>query len=117
MGYKTPHRRWLRSSGHRKALHRNLVTDLLNYEHITTTEPKAKAVRGIAEHMITLGKKGGLPARRQALSFIFDEKVTVKLFNELAPRYAERTGGYTRIVKLGARQGDGAPMVQLELVK
>jgi large subunit ribosomal protein L17 len=67
--------------------------------------------------MITLGKKGGLPARRQALSFIFDEKVTVKLFNELAPRYAERTGGYTRIVKLGARQGDGAPMVQLELVK
>jgi len=117
MGYKTPHRRWTRASGHKKALQRNLVTDLLNYEHIRTTETKAKEVRGIAEKMITLGKKGGIPARRQALSFIFDEKVTNKVFDELATRYADRTGGYTRIVKLGIRQGDAAPMVQLELVK
>jgi large subunit ribosomal protein L17 len=117
MGYKTPHRRWTRASGHHKALQRNLVTDLLNYERIRTTEAKAKEVRGIAEKMITLGKQGGIPARRQALSFIFDEKVTNKVFDELATRYADRTGGYTRIVKLGMRQGDAAPIVQLELVK
>jgi large subunit ribosomal protein L17 len=118
MGKKLLHgRRLARSSGHRKALQRNLVTDLLNHEHVTTTEAKAKQVRGLAEKMITLGKKGGLPARRQALSFIFDEKVTEKVFDELATRYSERHGGYTRIVKLGPRQGDGSPMVQLELVK
>jgi large subunit ribosomal protein L17 len=110
-------RRLARSSGYRKAIHRNLVTDLLNYEKITTTEAKAKEIRSLTEEMITLGKKGGLPARRQALSFIFDEKVTSKVFDELATRYAERSGGYTRIVKLGQRQGDGAPMVQVELVK
>jgi large subunit ribosomal protein L17 len=110
-------RRLARSSGHQKALHRNLITDLLNYEQITTTEAKAKEVRGLAEQVITLGKKGGLSARRQALSVIFDEKVAAKVFDELATRYAERTGGYTRIIKLGQRQGDGAPMVQLELVK
>jgi large subunit ribosomal protein L17 len=110
-------RRLSRSSGHPKALRRNLVTDLLNYEKITTTEAKAQEIRGLAEKMITLGKKGGLPARRQALSFIFDEKIATKVFDELATRYAERAGGYTRIVKLGQRQGDGASMVQLELVK
>jgi large subunit ribosomal protein L17 len=118
MGKKLLHgRRLARSSGHSRAQNRNLVTDLLNYEKITTTETKAEEVRGLAEKMITLGKKGGLPARRQALSFIFDDKVTTKVFDELAIRYAERTGGYTRIIKLGQRQGDGAPMVQLELVK
>ena len=105
------------SSGHRKALFRNLVTDLLKYEKITTTEAKAKEVRGLADKMITLGKKGGLHSRRLALSFILDEKVTDKVFTELAPRYTERPGGYTRITKLGPRLGDGAPMVQLELVK
>jgi large subunit ribosomal protein L17 len=110
-------RRLARSSGYRKALHRNLITDLLKYEQITTTEAKAKEVRGLVEQVITLGKKGGLPARRQALSVIFDEKMATKVFDELATRYAERAGGYTRIVKLGQRQGDGAPMVQLELVK
>lgn len=110
-------RRLARSSGYRRAMHRNLVTDLLNYEKITTTEAKAEEIRGLTEKMITLGKKGGLPARRRALSFIFDEKVATKVFDELATRYAERTGGYTRIVKLGQRQGDGAPMVQVELVK
>ena len=93
------------------------MTDLLNYEKITTTEAKAKEIRGLAERMITLGKEGELHSRRRALSFIFDEKVTEKVFNELAPRYAERPGGYTRITKLGPRLGDGAPMVQIELVK
>jgi large subunit ribosomal protein L17 len=116
MGRKFSGRRLKRSSGYRKALHRNLVTDLLNYEKIATTEAKAKQIRGLAEKMITLGKEGGLHSRRQALAFIFDKKVTDKVFDELATRYAERAGGYTRIIKLGPRQGDGAPMVQLELV-
>lgn len=110
-------RRLARSSGYKKALFRGLVTDLLDYEKITTTEAKAKAVRGLAEKMITLGKKGDLNARRQALSFIYSEEVTQKVFDELAKRYAERTGGYTRILKLGPRLGDGAPIVQLELVE
>ena len=98
-------------------MYRNLVTDLLDYEKIITTEAKAKEVRGLAENMITLGKRGELHPRRQALSFIMDKKVADKLFGELAPRYAERPGGYTRITKLGPRLGDGAAMVQLELVK
>jgi len=98
-------------------MYRNLVTDLLGYEKITTTEAKAKEVRGLAEKMIALGKEGNLHSRRQALSFIIDKKVAEKVFTELAPRYAERPGGYTRTTKLGSRQGDGAPVVQLELVK
>ena len=106
-----------RSSGHRRAMYRNLVTDLLGYEKITTTEAKAKEVRSLAEKMITLGKAGDLNSRRQALAFIIDSRVTEKVFNELASRYAERPGGYTRIIKLGPRLGDGAAMVQLELVK
>jgi large subunit ribosomal protein L17 len=110
-------RRLTRSSGHKEALYRGLVTDLLGYEKITTTEAKAKAIRGLAEKMITLGKKGNLTARRQALSFIYDEEISRKVFDELAKRYAERNGGYTRMVKLGPRQGDGAAIVQLELVK
>jgi len=98
-------------------MYRNLVTDLLGYGKIVTTEAKAKEVRGLAEKIITLGKQEGLHSRRQALSFVFDEKVTDKVFTEIAPRYAERTGGYTRIVKLGPRLGDGASMVQIELVE
>ena len=117
MRHKIAGRRLDRPSGHRRAMFRNLVTDLLNYEKITTTEPKAKEVRGLAEQMITLGKEGGLHSRRQALSFIFDKAVTEKVFDELASRYTGRPGGYTRIVKLGRRLGDGADMVQLELVK
>jgi large subunit ribosomal protein L17 len=105
-----------RTSAHRKALYRNLVTDLLKHEKITTTEAKAKEIRSLAERMITLGKEGKLPSRRRALSFILDEKVTAKVFTELAPRYAERHGGYTRIIKLGPRLGDGAPMAKIELV-
>jgi large subunit ribosomal protein L17 len=106
-----------RSSGHRQALYRNLVTALLEHEKIVTTEAKAKEVRSMAEQMITLGKNSGLNSYRQALAFITDKKVTQKVFSELGPRYAERTGGYTRIVKLEPRLGDNAPMVQLELVK
>lgn len=106
-----------RATGHRMALYRNLVTDLLRHEKIVTTEAKAKEVRGMAEKMITLGKKSGLHSYRQALSFILDKKVTEKVFAELAPRYKERPGGYTRMVKLEPRLGDGAPMVQLELVE
>jgi len=117
MRHKVAGRKLGRDTGHRRAMYRNLVTDLLDYEKITTTEAKAKEVRGLAEKMITLGKKGGLNSRRQALSFIIDKKVAEKVFTELAPRYAERPGGYTRITKLGPRLGDGAAMVQLELVK
>lgn len=116
MRHKMTGRKLQRSSGHRQLLFRNLVTDLLNHEKIVTTEPKAKEIRGMSEKMITLGKKGDLSAYRQALSFILDEKIVKKLFADLAPRYAERHGGYTRIIKLGNRPGDDAPKVQIELV-
>lgn len=99
------------------AMYRNLVTDLLRREHISTTEAKAKEVRGMAEKILTLGKKESLHARRNALAFVSDKKVVSKVFGELAERYAERPGGYTRIIKLGPRQGDAAPMVRLELVQ
>lgn len=104
------------STSHRKAVYRNQVTDLLQHEKIVTTEAKAKEVRSLAEKMITLGKAGDLSSRRQALAFITTKKVVKKVFAEVAPRYADRAGGYTRMIKLGARQGDGASMVQLELV-
>jgi large subunit ribosomal protein L17 len=103
-------RRLGRSTGHRQALYRNLVTELLKHEKIITTEAKAKEVRPMAERVITLGKNSGL-------HFVTDKKVTAKIFSELGPRYKERPGGYTRIVKLEPRLGDGAPMVVLELVK
>ena len=105
-----------RSPTHRRALYRNQVTELLRHEKLVTTEAKAKEVRGLAERMITLGKKGELSNRRQALAYIFDTGVVRKLFDEIAPRYEERKGGYTRLTKLGPRKGDMAPMAQLELV-
>jgi large subunit ribosomal protein L17 len=117
MRHRVAGRKLGRATGHRWAMYRNLVTDLLSYGKITTTEAKAKEVRGLAEKMITLGKDGDLSSRRRALSFITDKKVVEKVFDELAPRYAERPGGYTRIVKLGPRLGDWAPMVQIELVE
>ena len=117
MRHRLAGRKLGRRSSHRRALYRNMVTDLLRHEKLVTTEPKAKEVRGIAEKMITLGKKSGLHSYRQALSFIMDKKVTEKLFADLAPRYKERPGGYTRIIKLQPRLGDGAPMVKLELVE
>ena len=110
-------RKLSRPTEHRMLMYRNLVTDLLRYEKIVTTEPKAKEARGLAEKMISLGKKGTLAARRQALAFVTDDAMVTKLFDELASTYAQRPGGYTRITKLGRRVGDGAPMAQLELVK
>lgn len=117
MRHKVAGRQLGRTMSHRKALYRNLVTDLLRHDKIVTTEAKAKEVRGLAEKMITLGKGGGLPAFRRALAFINDKTVVEKVFSELADRYAERPGGYTRIAKIGPRLGDGAPMVQLALVE
>ena len=106
-----------RDTAHRKAMLRNLVTDLLREGRITTTEMRAKEARRIAEKMITLGKRGNLHARRQALAYIFDEDVVTKLFDEIAPNFEDRNGGYTRILKLGPRRGDNAEEVYLELVK
>lgn len=105
-----------RKTAHRIMMFRNLVTSLLDKEHIRTTLPRAKAVRPIAEHMITLGKRESLHARRQALAFVKDPAVVAKLFETLAPRFAQRPGGYTRIIRLGFRDGDGADMAQLELL-
>lgn len=111
-----------RDTSARKALFRDLVTDLFINERIETTEAKAKEVRSIAEKMITLAKRGDLSARRQAAAFVRRERVNEeqdvlqKLFSELATRYSDRQGGYTRILKLGPRRGDSAPMVYLELV-
>jgi large subunit ribosomal protein L17 len=98
-------------------LYRNLVTDLIKYNKIVTTEAKAKEIRGLAEKMITLGKEGSLASRRRALSFVTDKKLVDKVFSELAPRYMERPGGYTRVVKLGRRVGDGARVAQVEMVE
>ncbi|MBI2860078.1 MAG: 50S ribosomal protein L17 [Chloroflexi bacterium] len=117
MRHKISGRKLDRPTGHRIAMFRNMVTDLLDHEKLITTEAKAKEVRGMAEKMITLGKAGGLHSYRQALTFLYDKKVADKLFTELAPRYAERHGGYTRIIKLGPRLGDGASMAKLELVQ
>ena len=106
-----------RSRSHRTALVRNQVTDLLRHEAIVTTEAKAKSIRPVAERMITLGKRGDLHSRRQAGAVLTDRKVLRTLFDEIAPRFAERNGGYTRIIKLGPRRGDGAQMAHIELVE
>jgi len=110
-------RKLSRPTAHRWALYRNLVADLVKYEKIVTTEAKAKEIRSLAEKMITLGKEGNLASRRRALAFVTDKKLVDKIFNELAPRYVERPGGYTRIVKLGRRVGDGARLAQIEMVE
>ena len=105
-----------RPTHHRMLMYRNMVTDLLQNESIRTTEPKAKEVRKIAEKVITHGKKGTLHDRRQALSLVFSTTVVKKVFQDLSERYKERNGGYTRIIKLGPRQGDMASMAILELL-
>jgi len=105
-----------RDTSHRRALLRNLMTSFLEKERIRTTLVKAKATRPLAEKMITLAKKDTLHAKRQALSFIYKKPVVKKLFEELGPRFSERPGGYTRIVKIGPRAGDGAEMAILELI-
>lgn len=112
MGY----RKLGRDSSARKALFRSILTSFFACERIETTEAKAKEINGLAEKMITLAKRGDLHARRQVLSNLMDEEVVTKLFDEIAPKYADRQGGYTRIMKLGPRRGDAAPMVILELV-
>ena len=105
-----------RITQHRWALFRNLLVALFRHERIMTTEAKAKAIRGLADHMVTLAKREDLHARRQALSMIPDETVVKKLFDTIAARFTDRHGGYTRIMKAGLRPGDRAPMVVMELV-
>ena len=105
-----------RDSSHRKALYANLTGALIEHGRIKTTEAKAKAVKPLAEQMITLGRHGGVHNYRQALAFLRSQNVVHLLFNEVAPRFADRNGGYSRIVKLGPRPGDAAEMVYLELV-
>ena len=103
-------------SSHRQAMFRNIVSSLLKEERVETTESRGKEIKKLADKMITLGKRGDLHARRQALAFLREEDVVKKLFDEIAPRYQERQGGYVRVIKTGYRRGDAAPMVVVELV-
>ncbi|TMJ96669.1 MAG: 50S ribosomal protein L17 [Actinobacteria bacterium] len=105
-----------RDAAHRKALYANLASALIEHGRIKTTQAKAKEVRPIVEELITLGKRGDLAAHRHAVAFLRSKSIVHELFAEVAPRFADRPGGYTRIVKLGPRQGDAAEMVYLELV-
>jgi large subunit ribosomal protein L17 len=109
-------RRFGGSAAHQKAMMANLAASLIAAEGIVTTEAKAKALRPIAEKLITKAKKGGLHNHRQVVSFLRDREMASKLFDEIGPRYEDRPGGYTRILKLGPRQGDNAPMARIELV-
>ena len=104
-----------RTSAHRSALYRNLVRELLARDRIETTDEKAKEIRRYADRMVTLGKSGTLAARRRAIAFLRDPKVVHRLFDDIAPRFAERPGGYTRVVKLGTRVGDAAKLSMIEL--
>jgi large subunit ribosomal protein L17 len=105
-----------RPTDHRKAMLRNLVTSLLRHGKIETTVTRAKETQRMAEKMITLGKRGDLHARRQVLAYIYDEDVVTKIFEEIAPNYKDRNGGYTRVLRVGPRRGDGAEIAILELV-
>ena len=116
MRHRLSGRRLSRPTGHRILMLRNLATDLLRYESIVTTEAKAREVRRLAEKVITHGKNGTLHHRRRVLALLTDERVVVKVFDDLASRYEERPGGYTRMVKMGQRKGDAAPMAVLELM-
>ena len=116
MRHKMSHRGFSRNSAHRKAMFENLAASLLKHEQIRTTLPKAKDLRPLAERLITLGKRGGLHARRQAIAKLGDAKLADKLLTTLAERYADRAGGYTRIIKAGFRYGDNAAMAIIELV-
>ncbi len=116
MRHRMSGRKLNRTSAHRKAMLRNMAAALVKHEQIKTTLPKAKELKPYLDKLITLGKRGGLHARRQALSVLGDRALTAKLFDTLAPRYAERNGGYTRVLKVGPRYGDGAPMAYIELV-
>jgi len=116
MRHQVKGRKLRRPTAHRLALLRNLVTSFLEKERVRTTLAKAKEVRPLAEKMITLGKKGTLHARRQVIAFVRKEAVVAKIFDDLGPRFGQRPGGYSRIVKLGRRLGDGADLAMLELV-
>src|ERR671935_2746801 len=116
MRHRKSGRKLGRNASQRKALYANLASALIEHGRIKTTEAKAKEVRPIIEEMITLGKRGDVHAHRQAVAFLRSKSVAYMLFNEIAPRFADRDGGYTRIVRIGPRQGDAAPVVYLELV-
>lgn len=105
-----------RDSSARKALFRGMLTSFFQHDRIETTEAKAKELRGLADQMITLAKRGDLHARRQVLAYLMDEDVVKKLFDEIAAKYADRQGGYTRVIKTGLRKGDAAPLAIIELV-
>ena len=117
MRHKIAGRKLSRQTGHRMLMLRGMVTDLLRHESIRTTEPKAKEVKRMSEKVITRAKKGTLHQRRMAAASLTDKKVVAKLFDEIGPRFSDRDGGYTRIVKIGPRKGDAAPMALLELVE
>jgi large subunit ribosomal protein L17 len=116
MRHRMSHRGFSRTSAHRKAMFENLAASLIKHEQIRTTLPKAKDLRPLAERLITLGKRGGLHARRQVIAKLGDAKLAEKLLTTLAERYADRAGGYTRIIKAGFRYGDNAAMAIIELV-
>jgi len=116
MRHKKRGRQLGRDTNHRRALFRNLVTSLFEHERIETTEAKAKEIRGIADRIVSLGKQGDLAARRRAGSYLMNPKIVSKLFAEIAPRFAKRPGGYTRLIKTRVRYGDGARMAVVELV-
>ncbi len=117
MAHRIDGRKLSRKMGPRLALYKNLTVSVLRYEKVRTTEAKAKEVRGRVEKMITIAKQGDLAARRRVIAEFPNEPLVVdKLFDEIAPKYADRTSGYTRIVRIGLRQGDAAPIVQLELI-
>ena len=116
MRHRVGGRKLQRTSSHRAALFRNMAAALIKHEQITTTTAKAKELRPYVEKLVTLAKRGGLSNRRLAQSRLMDDAQLTKLFDVIAPRYADRNGGYTRILKLGPRQGDNAPMARIELV-
>ena len=116
MRHRNAHRKLSRNSSHRRAMLRNMVTDFLDHGRLMTTLPKAKEVRPLAEKMITLGKRDNLHARRQLMSYLMREPVAKKVFDTIAPRFADRNGGYSRIIKLGNRKGDGADLAIIELL-
>lgn len=116
MRHRMSGRKLNRTSSHRKAMFANMAAALIKHEQIRTTLPKAKDLRGVADRLITLGKRGDLHARRQALAMLKDRALTEKLFGTLATRYASRQGGYTRVLRAGFRYGDSAPMAFIELV-
>ena len=116
MRHRNAHRKLSRNTSHRRALLRNLVTDLLDHGRLMTTLPKAKEVRPLAEKMITLGKRDNLHSRRQLKAYLLREPVAKKVFDTIAPRFADRNGGYSRIIKLGNRKGDGADLAIIELL-